>query len=158
MTDGHTTNGSVDEYALKIADESYEWYRTHAIRSRKRYKATETLIVLASAVIPVSGLIGIGGAIIPSLIGAIVFVLVGFRSIFHWHENYLRYSQAREAVETERRLFNTSSEPYADISTRAIVLVTTISRIEQEEMGTWLRTSATQPKLSSNHATHTKNS
>lgn len=158
MTNEERSNEPADDYALRIADGSYEWYRSHAIRSRQHYKCTETLIVLASAAIPVSGLVGVGGAVIPSLIGAAVFVLVGLRSIFHWHENYLRFSQAREAIEAERRSFHTSTDPYADISTRAQILVGAISRIEQEEMGTWLKTAATPARPPSARVTPTESS
>ncbi|MFK4085184.1 DUF4231 domain-containing protein [Kribbella sp. NPDC020789] len=158
MTNEKRTNEPADEYALRIADGSYEWYRTHAIRSRQYYKCTETLTVLTSAAIPISGLIGVGSVVIPSLIGAVVFILVGLRSIFHWHENYLRFSQAREAIEAERRSFHTSTEPYTDISTRAQILVAAISRIEQEEMGTWLKTAATQARPPSARVTPTETS
>jgi hypothetical protein len=144
-----------EQYALKLADDSYKWYKAHAIRSRKSYKATEVLLILTSAAIPVSGLIDSGGALLPSLIGAIVFVLVGLRSIFHWHENYLRFSQAREAVEAERRSFHIGIEPYDDPARRAKILVAAVTRIEQEEMGTWLHTVATSSKANPTQTTRT---
>nr|WP_238350929.1 DUF4231 domain-containing protein [Kribbella shirazensis] len=131
---------------MKVADGSYKWYRSHAIRSRQSHKWTQVLLVLTSAAIPVSGLANRGGALLPSLIGAVVFILVGLRSTFHWHENYLRYSQAREAVEAERRSFHVGAPPYDDRAKRAQLLVAAVTRIEQEEMGTWLRTVSMEPK------------
>ena len=131
-----------DRYAMNIADGSFAWYRSHAIRSRKFHKVIETVTVIASAAIPVSGLIGDSDALVPSLIGAVVFVLVGLRSTFHWQENFLRFSQAREAVEAERRRFLVGASPYDDPSSRAESLISRITEIEQQEMGTWLKTAA----------------
>lgn len=132
-----------DRYAMKIADESFAWYRSRAIRSRKFHKTVDTATVITSAAIPVSGLIADdSGPLVPSLIGALVFVLVGLRSTFHWQDNFLRFSQAREAVEAERRKFLVGANPYDDPSLRAELLVFRITAIEQQEMGTWLKTAA----------------
>jgi hypothetical protein len=66
--------------------------------------------------------------------------------VFHWQDNYLRFSQAREAVEAERRLYNTGAKPYEDQATRDQILVEAVSRIEQTEMGNWLKIAASRPK------------
>jgi hypothetical protein len=133
-----------DRYAFSLADSSYDWYRIHAIRSRKTHKLTELLVVVLSAAIPVSGLVANRNAIAPSAIGATVFILVGLRSTFHWHENYLRFSQAREAVEAERRRFLVDAQPYNDPAKRAELLVDRVTAIEQEEMGMWLKIASTK--------------
>jgi hypothetical protein len=82
----------------------------------------------------------------PAILGAIVVVLSGLRAVFHWHDNYLRFSRAREAVESERRLYHTSAKPYDDPATRDQVLVGAISKIEQAEMGGWQKVAAHKPK------------
>ena len=133
-------------YAVATADSSYEWYRSHAIRSRRLFRSTELSLLLVSASIPIASSIGPLRDTIPSLLGALVFTLVGLRSVFHWQENYLRFSQAREAVEAERRLFKTKSRPY-DRDNRGQVLVRAVTRIEQQEMGTWISTVSAQPTV-----------
>lgn len=131
--------GSSAGYALELADGSYAWYRYAAIKARRYYRATETLQLIVSAAIPVSAVLIRERAEIPAVLGGIIVVITGLRSIFHWHDDYIRFSEAREAVEAERRLYLTHSEPYDDPATRDQKLANSITRIEQKEMGTWIK-------------------
>ncbi|GLY30337.1 DUF4231 domain-containing protein [Kineosporia sp. NBRC 101731] len=126
-------------YAAALADESYERYRRHADRSRNRYRLTEILFVVLSAAIPVAAVIVPGVPVVPAVLGACLVLLTGLRNLFQWHENYVRFSRAREAVNAERRLYAIGSAPYDYDSSRDRLLVETINRIEQEEMGQWVR-------------------
>lgn len=138
-----------ESYALKIADNSFAWYRVAAIRARRLYRASEFGIILVSALVPLSVAIQPENGILPAALGSVVVVIAGLRSVFHWHENYLRFSHARETVEAERRRFNTRTGPYANEADRAAQLTEAITRIEQEEMGRWLKI-AGPPKLEEN--------
>ncbi|MEU8988149.1 DUF4231 domain-containing protein [Streptomyces sp. NPDC048558] len=89
--------------------------------------------------IPVSAVISPGTAEVPAVLGGVVVVITGLRSVFHWQDDYLRFSEAREAVEAERRLYCTGAEPYADAGTRDRNLAASVTRIEQREMGTWVQ-------------------
>jgi hypothetical protein len=133
-------------YAMGIANGSYAWYRTAAIRSRHMYRVLETAVLVFSAAIPAAAAVDPHNALVPAILGAIVVVLSGLRAIFHWQDNYLRFSGAREAVEAERRLYNTGAKPYEDPGTRDQVLAAAISRIEQAEMGGWLKIASQRPK------------
>lgn len=133
-------------YAMGIANSSYAWYRAAAIRSRLMYRVSESAVLIVSAAIPATAAVAPHNAITPAVLGAIVVVLSGFRAIFHWQDNYLRFSGAREAVEAERRLYNTGASPYDDLATRDQVLAAAISRIEQAEMGGWLKIAAQRPR------------
>jgi hypothetical protein len=135
-----------DTYAIKIADESYGWYKSHAIRSRRLHKGTESFLIATSAAIPVAALVAPGNSIVPGVLGAIVGIVSGLRAVFHWQENYLRYSAAREAVERERRLYYTRAKPYNDPVTRAQNLVASVSGIEQDEMKSWMQIAGQRPK------------
>ncbi len=132
------------DYALTLASASYEWYGRAAIKSRKFYRATEVVQLVGSAAIPVSAVMSPENVTIPAILGAVVVVITGLRAAFHWHEDYLRFSQAREAVEAERRLYRTGADPYADVDTRGQLLAKAITRIEQQEMGAWLKVAAPQ--------------
>ncbi|MEV0136095.1 DUF4231 domain-containing protein [Dactylosporangium sp. NPDC050688] len=126
------------EYAINVANESFEWYRLHAIRSRKWHKFTEVSVVLIAAAIPASVVVFPDGPVLSALLGTAVVVLTGLKSTFHWQENYLRYSEAREAVETERRRYHTLTVPY-DSDQRDQILIQKITAIEHDEMRGWLR-------------------
>lgn len=126
-------------YALTVANESYEWYRSRAIRSRRSYRLLEILFLAFSTAIPVSAVAWPEKALIPAFLGAALVLLTGLRSIYHWHENYVRFSRARESVNAELRMFLTSSDPYTDPETKHQLLVAAVTRIEQQEMGHWSR-------------------
>lgn len=142
-----TECSSDSNYSLSVANGSYEWYSKAAIRSRRSYKIFESLLIVIAAAIPVAAVVRPGEAVIPAILGSAVVVLSSIRTVFHWQENYLRFSRAREAVEAERRLYLTGSAPYDDTMTKEQILVGSITRIEQEEMGTWLQTAAERPTI-----------
>jgi hypothetical protein len=133
-------------YAMNIANGSYDWYRAAAIRCRRYYRLSEASLLVVSAAIPASAAISLHNAIAPAVLGAVAVIISGLRAIFHWQDNYLRFNGAREAVEAERRLYYTGARPYEDLATRDQVLVSSISRIEQAEMGGWLKVAVERPK------------
>ncbi|WP_406412840.1 DUF4231 domain-containing protein [Streptomyces sp. NBC_01614] len=136
---GRSSPGTGPGYAMRVANRSYDWYHNAAIRARRNFRLTETLLLLVSASIPVSAVISPGTAVVPAILGGVVVVITGLRSVFHWQDDYLRFSEAREAVEAERRLYYTGAEPYAAPDTRDQMLATNVTRIEQREMGTWIQ-------------------
>jgi hypothetical protein len=147
MTDENITDRhSGVSYSVRLANDSYEWYKTAAIRSRKAYRMAEIGILALSASIPVTAAISPHNAITAAILGAIVVVISGVSTLFHWQDNYLRFSGAREAVEAERRLYYTETKPYDDPVTREQILAAAVSRIEQDEMATWIRIARRRPK------------
>ena len=141
-----TANLNEPTYALCLANESYDWYKSHAIRSKKTYQIVEVAILTLSAAVPAAAAISPHNALVPALLGALVVVLSGLRAIFHWKDNYLRFSGAREAVERERRLYHTEAPPYSDPAVREQLLAQAVSRIEQEEMSGWIKVATERPK------------
>ncbi|WP_369274575.1 DUF4231 domain-containing protein [Streptomyces sp. R11] len=139
-------------YAMRVANGSYGWYHKAAIRARRNFRLTETLLLLVSASIPVSAVISPGTAEVPAILGGVVVVITGLRSVFHWQDDYLRFSEAREAVEAERRLYFTGAEPYADPATRDQMLAANVTRIEQREMGTWIQLASPRTDATGNNA------
>jgi hypothetical protein len=138
--------GEDDDYAMSLANSSYEWYRRAAINSRRLYKVSETFLLVVSASIPVAAVITPDDSTVPAILGALVVIAAGTRPIFHWQDNHLRFSGAREAVEAERRLYRTGSEPYEDPATRDRILAAMVSRIQQDEMSGWVKIASERPK------------
>ena len=133
-------------FALNLANESFDWYRSHAIRCRRAYRITETVALVVAAAIPASATLVHNDARVPGVLGAIVVVLSGLRAVFHWQDNYLRYSGAREAINAERRLYHVQAPPYDDTATRDRLLAESVTRIEQDEMAGWIKIAAERPK------------
>lgn len=132
-------------YGLKLANGSYEWYQYAAIRSRRAYRISETAILVISAAIPASAAIQ-NDARLSAVLGAVIVILSGLRTVFHWHDNYLRFNGAREAIEAQRRLYHTGAKPYDNPATRDQILAAEVSRIEQEEMAGWIKIASERPK------------
>ncbi len=89
---------SDDGYAMKLAQDSYRWYHDRALACRRGYQIQETVTLIVAAAIPASAVLTHNDARIPAILGGLVVILAGLRPIFHWQENYLRFSGAREAV------------------------------------------------------------
>lgn len=133
-------------YAVSVANRSYEWYSSAAVRSRRLHRWSAALLQVVAAAIPLSAVLWPNSAVVPAILGAIVVIIAGLRSTFLWQENYLRFSGSREAVEAERRRYHTGAPPYADPEARDKNLVNRITRIENSEMSVWQSISAEQPK------------
>ena len=137
-------------YALSVANGSYEWYKSHARLARRAYKLAEITVITVSAAIPVTLAIAPGQTAVASIMGAVIVVVSGLRSVYHWQDDYLRFSQAREAVELERRRYRLASGRYADPRRRDIALVEAVSRIEQDEMRQWVQVASSSPETAPN--------
>ncbi|MFI7575435.1 DUF4231 domain-containing protein [Micromonospora sp. NPDC049497] len=122
---------------MEVADGSYRWYLVAARRSRRSHRISELTTVLFSAAIPLAALLVPTRPQIPAILGSLLVVVAGFRAVFGWHENYLRFSQAREAVEEQRRLYRVGASPYDDPASRDAELVKAVTRIEGDEMVRW---------------------
>jgi hypothetical protein len=83
MTDGQAEVSADLAYAINIANSSYDWYRTRAIRSRKSFRISETTLLVVSAAVPAAAAIEPHNAVPPAILGAIVVILSGLRAVFH---------------------------------------------------------------------------
>lgn len=131
-------------YAIRVADDSFAWYRTAAIRSRRFHRLSAVSLQAAAAAIPLAAVLNPSSTTVPALLGGLIVILSGLRAVFHWNENYLRFSVAREAVEAQRRLYHTASPPYDDAEIRDQVLVGAVTAIEQAEMASWVSLAAAE--------------
>jgi hypothetical protein len=133
-------------YAPGLAQTAYDWYETHASRARILHWTTEVLVLVTAASIPVAAVISPDDALAPAVLGAVVVVLTGLRTIFHWHENYLRFAASRERIKAEQRAYRVRAAPYDDLFTRDQVLVAAVSRIEGEDLGEWIEIASPRPQ------------
>jgi hypothetical protein len=123
--------------AIELATESFSWYRTAAIRSRRMHRGSELCVIAISAAIPVCAAAFSGNTLLSAILGALIVVIGGMRGLFHWHENYVRFSRSRELIDAERRRYQLRDYPYDDDNTRDILLARAVTRIEHDEIGEW---------------------
>ncbi len=106
------TRGSSD-FALTFAKERCDWYHNAARTARFGYLATELLMVVLGAAVPLAAALESSVRLMAAL-GAAIVVLTGIRGIFQWHENWLGFIDAQMDIETEMALYQARYAPYAD--------------------------------------------
>ena len=96
------------------------------------------ILLAASAAVPVAGILTPDDARPAAIIGAAVVVLTGFRSVFHFYDNWTRLAGTCAAIKAELRLYAASVVPYEDPATRDEVLLRKINSTELTETGKWM--------------------
>jgi hypothetical protein len=134
--------GTATGYAPGVADTAYAWFARATRRSRYLYRCSELLLVLLSAAVPLTVAVAPHRTGLTALFGSLAVVVTGLRAIFHWQDDYVRFSGTRGALEAERRLYHVGAAPYDDPATRDEELVRAVTRIEQDESGRWARLAA----------------
>jgi hypothetical protein len=125
-----------DDDPLAILDTQYTWYRGHAVSAGMRYKGAEIALLLAAALIPVSTVVT--DRWVTALLGAVVVVLTGLRSIFTWQEDWLRFTEAWQQLQFARTRYVHGLPPYDDPATRDATLVQRVQEVQRSETRGWL--------------------
>src|SRR4051794_8330289 len=116
---------------LELLDTQYRWYRSRAIRAGQLYKALEVSLLAFAALVPVSAVVT--EPWVTALIGAVVVVLTGLRSIFSWQEDWLRFTEAWQQLAFARTLYVNGMQPYDDPATRESLLVARVQDVQAAE-------------------------
>jgi hypothetical protein len=67
-----------------------------------------------------------------------VVVLTGFRSVFHFYDNWTRFSGTCASIKAELRLYEAAVEPYDNPATRDEILLRKINSAEIAETSKWM--------------------
>ena len=65
-------------------------------------------------------------------------MLTGFRSVFHFYDNWTRLAGTCAIIKTELRLYEARVEPYDEARTRDEILLRKINSTELTETGKWM--------------------
>jgi hypothetical protein len=125
-----------DDDPLTILDQQYAWYRAHAVSAGVRYKVQEITLLVVAALIPVSTVVT--DRWVTALLGAVVVVLTGLRSIFTWQDDWLRCTEAWQQLQFARTRYVHSLPPYDVEDTRDALLVQRVQEVQTAETRGWL--------------------
>jgi hypothetical protein len=125
-------------YARSEAERVFRWYVRNAKASRFRFRISEMILLAATATVPVAGILAPGDARPAAIIGAAVLVLTGFRSLFHFHDNWTRFSGTCALINAELRLYEAAVAPYDVPATRDEILLRKINSAELTETARWM--------------------
>lgn len=123
--------------AVQECDQAVDWYARNARRCRVRHQVLEVLLLIVGASISVVALAVPAAGVPTAVLGAVVVLLGGLRQVFHWHENYVRFTQACQKLKAERRRYAVGQPPYDDPVQRDKKLVERLNRVEYEETMGW---------------------
>lgn len=119
-------------------DESTRWYATHAWQARSWHYSVGLLLIVTGASISVVALAFPSQSVLVAALGATVAVFTGVRALFHWDENWYRFTGACQALKQERRKYIVRQAPYDNPATRHRELMNALNRIESTETQGWL--------------------
>jgi hypothetical protein len=129
--------GAPVSYARSEAERVFRWYERQARASRYRFQISEMFLLVASAAVPVAGIMTPNNARPAAIIGAAVVVLTGFRSVFHLYDNWTKFAATCAVIKAELRLYEAGVEPYDDPATRDEILLRRINSADTE-IGRWM--------------------
>jgi hypothetical protein len=125
-----------EEDPLAILDQQYAWYRAHAVSAGVRYKVLEITLLVVAALIPVSTVIT--DRWVTALLGAVVVVLTGLRSIFTWQDDWMRCTESWQQLQFARTRYVHRLPPYDVEATRDALLVQRVQAVQTAETRGWL--------------------
>jgi hypothetical protein len=128
-----------ESYARSEAERVFRWYAKNARASRYRFQISEMILLAASATVPVAGILTPDDARPAAIIGAAVVVLTGFRSVFHFYDNWTRFAGSCALINAELRLYEAGVEPYDIPATRDETLLRKINSAELTETARWMK-------------------
>lgn len=128
---------SATQTAVDVLNTSMDYYTRQAQQAKVFYFASESLLLVAGASIPVTAAFTSSRGV-PAVLGGVVVVLTGLRVVFQWRENWLRFSAACGQLETARQLYAQRTDRYA-AEDRDVELVREVRAIETAETQGWVR-------------------
>lgn len=135
-TEAFEVPGESSAYAE--AEKSRNWYARYCRRQKFLFQASEVVLLVVSASVPVAGIAMPGEAKWPAILGAVTTTLIGCRAVFHWRENWVRGTAACAHIVAEMRLYSIGATPYQDNATRDATLLTRLNEIESNETQGWI--------------------
>ncbi|XVU27160.1 DUF4231 domain-containing protein [Actinoplanes sp. CA-054009] len=130
------TQGDEDVSAAEVYRVARERYLAYARTARRSYQVSETLLIVFAAAIPAS-VAFTDDARVPAVLGGLVVVLTGLRTLFRWHDNWIRYIETLVQLEAEWARFRHRLGDY-DKPGREAVFVQAVKQLELSETQGWV--------------------
>jgi hypothetical protein len=113
------------------------WYDARSARNQRTFKRLKYVEIVAAAAIPFVA--GIDGAplVIPAVLGALVVVVESILHLNQYHENWLTYRSAAEALRGERVLYLARAGYYASAPDPHALLAERIVAMSSRENTKW---------------------
>jgi hypothetical protein len=125
-----------DVSAARVYQVTYARYKSYAAQARLSYQISETLLIVCAAAIPAS-VAFTDDSRVPAVLGALVVVFGGLRTLFRWHDNWIRYIETVVQLEAEWARFRHRLGDYARPD-REATFVQAVKQLELAETQGWM--------------------
>lgn len=122
--------------ALSELEELITFYHNSSGRNMAFYRTIKVLQLVAAALVPVVAGLGVS-AWITGTLGSLIVVLEGTQQLFQYHEYWISYRTACEALRSERFLYETRAGRYRLESESQVLLAEQIEAIRSQEVKRW---------------------
>jgi hypothetical protein len=107
----------VYSYPIKRLEEQIIWHSQKARNNKKKFRLYQIITIIASALIPIINITGIGFAdiqtrIASSVIGGLIAVITSITQLEKYQENWILYRNTSELLKKEKYFFENDAEDY----------------------------------------------
>jgi hypothetical protein len=117
-------------------NERLRWYEKVVRKSRIGYFVFEIITIVIAAAIPAAAAMGASTAT-TGILGALVTVMVGFRQLWRWGEDWIRFSGSLVALQREVVAWSVGAEPYNEPRRADALLSTRVESLVETETTRW---------------------
>jgi hypothetical protein len=109
------------DYFKDRFEDNIRYYGHKSALNKRRFKLTQSIVLIASVLIPIINVMGTFISInfiivITSVLGAIIAISFGFSQIEKYQENWLNYRNTLELLKREKSYFQNDVEDYFGLS------------------------------------------
>jgi hypothetical protein len=122
-----------------------DWYDHEASGNRHAYQALRLATIALAAAIPVLTT-SHAPPLATAIVGAAIVVTEGVQQLFGFHERYVAFRSAWNALDRERRLYDSRAGRYADNPTPQQTLAERVDDLLGEETSRWAAGTRASPK------------
>ena len=110
---------SKTNYSEERLDGEIEYYSVNASKNKSNYHRSQITIIIIGALIPVVNIIDFASfeiRLISAILGAIVVGVTGIIQLKKYHENWIMYRSAEEALKKEKYTYENNAGKYSGLS------------------------------------------
>jgi hypothetical protein len=124
------------EASISSLDETLQWYDRAARGNRRAYQALRLGSVTFAAAVPVLTTAR-APAVATAIAGGVIVVFEGIQQVFRFHDRYITFRSAWNALDREKRLFESRAGRYADNARPEQTLAERLDEILSTETLRW---------------------
>jgi hypothetical protein len=145
---------NLPNYLPERLDPQIKWYEKKASANKSRFHASQLVIIIASAIIPIVNVIDFAPVeirIVSSILGGIIIGFTGFIQLKKYQENWILFRTTEEILKKEKYFFVHNVGEYANVNSpedKNKLLVERVESIISSETSRFFTMHRQKPHLS----------